>query len=181
MTLSARKSNIKREGNAQSRIWVRTCPFKSCQPESNRGKECSGALTKPDAPAYSPFAHMLLAALSHSSSSYLTPQMEPRTGQTPSTACLKYIIFFINHLLMWSGSSPPVCDPISLSCLLLYLPVLMLGRPFPHPLPPHNPPSGQWQTDVCTHTGKTSTWDYSTPSPVHPLQIALPVPRINAP
>lgn len=38
---------------------------------------------------------MLSAAFPHSSSSYLTPQMEARSGQDPSLSLsLKYIVFF---------------------------------------------------------------------------------------
>lgn len=87
----------------------------------------------------------------------------------------------VHHLLyqpplMWSGSSLSVCAPISLSsCLLLCLPCPYAWPTFSSsPSNPPNAPAG-------THTGETPTWDYSTLSPVHPLQGALPVPRINAP
>ena len=186
----AHKSNFKREGNARSRIWVWTCPFKSCQPELNRGKECSGALTKPDAQAYSPSAHMLLAAFSQSSSSYLTLQMEPRTGQTPCSAWSEEHHLLYQLPLMWFGSELSVYAPISLSsCLLLFTSLsLCLADLFPL-RPTILPHSSDWQTDrqtgtrtharTHTHIGNTNVGLFY--SPVHPLQVALPEPCINVP
>lgn len=122
---------------------------------------------------------MLSVAFSRSSSSYLTPQMEARTGQPPPSACPEYIVFFFKLPPTWSGSRLPVCVPISLSsCLFLFTAVsFMLGRPSPPPPPP--PQSSHHSSDTNTHTQETPTRDYSTLPLVHPPQVALPVPALS--
>ena len=89
---------------------------------------------------------MLSAA---SSSSYLTPQMEARTGQPPLLRPPGVHRLLFRLPLTRPGSRLPVCVPISLSsCLLLFTALsFMLGRPFPPPSPPP-----QSSCTLVTHT-----------------------------
>lgn len=186
VTLGSHKPNFKREGNARSRIWVQTCPFKSCQPESNRGKECSGALTKPDAPAYSPLCAHALSSLLSLLQHLLNAADGPRNwaGSLLSPSEARPPPYPLR--LMWPGFWLSVCAPISLSsCLLLFAFLsLFLADLFLNLLHPTILPCSV--TGTCTHAHtheerERPAWDYSTPSPVHPLRAALPVPCINGP
>ena len=141
-------------------------------------------LNKTRCPGLLSLAHMLSAA---SSSSYLTPQMEARTGQPPLLRPPGVHRLLFRLPLTRPGSRLPVCVPISLSsCLLLFTALsFMLGRPLPPPPPPPQS-SCTLVTHTHTHTQRltktdtreTSCRDYSTLSPVHPLQVALPVPAL---
>lgn len=136
---------------------MRMCLFKSCQPESNRGKECSGALTKPDAPAYSPLHTCSLLPSLVPQASYLTPQMERGVvQQTPSSACLKYTVFLIDYLLTLFGSRLPVCVPISLSSCLLLSTFLSLCLADLFFNPSSTPTILRHSMDTHTHTGNTN-------------------------
>lgn len=134
-------------------------PLKAASSESNRGKECSGALTKPDAPAYSPLhTHALRCLLSLLE--LLLNAADGSENWAGSFLGLPRVHRLLYRLpLTWSGSRLPVCVPISLSsCLLLFtslsfcLAGLFLIRHHPHNPPPH--PSDT--------RGKTRTRDYST-------------------
>lgn len=94
----------------------------------------------------------------------------------------------VHHLLyqlplLWSGFQLSVC---LFPNLLIFLSAPPLP-PCPHAWQnfsssPSTPQSLlTLVTDTHTHTLETPTWDYSTLSPVHPLQVALPVPCINSP
>ncbi len=117
---------------------------------------------------------MLSVAFSHSSSSYLTLQMEARTGQLPQPAPSTPSSFSATFNMVWL-LVPSV--PISLSsCLLLFTALsFMPGRPFPHSPPP---PQSSITPMRHTHTRETPRQDYSTLFPVHPLLVALPVPAL---
>lgn len=113
------------------------CPFKSCQPESNRGKECSGALTKPDAPAYAP-SHTcsLLLSLAPLALS-LHHRWNRELGRLlPQAVCSTSSSLWTTFSVVWL---PGHCLCPNLLIVLsgpLCLSVFMLGRPFPHPPPP---------------------------------------------
>lgn len=136
VTLGGRKLDFKREGDAQSRIWERMCPFKSCWPDLNRGKECSEALTKPDAPDYSHLHTCSLLPPLNPRGPYVTSQMEARSGQPPSLTPFNVV---------WLRA--PCLGPNRLN--FLSATPYMLGRPFPHPPPP--PPSSITPA-IHTHT-----------------------------
>lgn len=118
-------------------------------------------LNKTRCPGLLSLAHMLSVAFSHCSSSYLTLQMEARTGQPPSSACLKSS-FSTSFNMVWL-LVPCRCPNLLISFSApLYLFALILGRTLPH----HPQPTKSSETH--THMGNTNTWLFHS-SPVHPL------------
>lgn len=109
-------------------------------------------LNKTRCPGFLSLAHMLYAAFSHSSSSYLTRQMEARTGQTPSSACLEVHRLLYQLPLTWSGSQLPVCVPISLSSCLLSCTSLALCLADLFLITPSNPTILPHFSDTGAHT-----------------------------